>query len=79
MKWTPLRRYLARIRTLELYIAEHDWHGVADQAMDIRELVAAHPKDELVDLYPGTGAVGKAWKTWQGKFTVPQFELEKSA
>jgi hypothetical protein len=40
------------------------------------EMVGAHPEDELVDLFPGTGAVTDAWKTWKGKFTLPKFELE---
>jgi hypothetical protein len=35
------------------------------------EMVGAHPDDELVDLYPGTGAVTKAWQTWRGLFTLP--------
>ena len=35
------------------------------------ELVGACPTDELHDLYPGTGAVTKAWAAWQGKFTLP--------
>ncbi len=35
------------------------------------EMVGAHPSDELVDLYPGSGAVTKAWRTWQGLFTLP--------
>ena len=35
------------------------------------ELLGARPEDELTDLFPGTGAVGRAWKTWQGKFTLP--------
>lgn len=35
------------------------------------ELLGARPEDELCDLFPGTGAVTKAWKTWQGKFTLP--------
>jgi hypothetical protein len=35
------------------------------------ELVAARPDDELFDLFPGTGAVTRAWKTWGGKFTLP--------
>jgi len=36
------------------------------------EMVAARPEDDLADLFPGTGAVTKAWKTWQGKFTLPE-------
>ena len=38
------------------------------------EMVGAHPDDDLVDLYPGTGAVTKAWATWRGKFTLPALE-----
>jgi hypothetical protein len=38
------------------------------------EMVGARPDDDLVDLYPGTGAVGNAWRTWQGKFTLPEGE-----
>lgn len=36
------------------------------------EVVGAHPEDELVDLYPGTGAVTKAWHSWRGLFALPQ-------
>lgn len=36
------------------------------------EMVGARPDDELVDLFPGTGAVTRAWKTWQMKFALPQ-------
>lgn len=39
------------------------------------ELAAARPDDELSDLFPGTEAVTRAWKTWQGKFTLPTFAL----
>ena len=35
------------------------------------EMVGARPDDDLVDLFPGTGAVTRAWKTWQGKFSLP--------
>lgn len=35
------------------------------------EVVGARPEDELDDIYPGTGAVTKAWKSWQGLFTLP--------
>ena len=35
------------------------------------EMVGARPDDVLLDMFPGTGAVAKAWKTWQGKFTLP--------
>lgn len=36
------------------------------------EVVGAHPDDELADLFPGSGAVTRAWETWQRKFIVPK-------
>jgi hypothetical protein len=35
------------------------------------EMVGARPDDELHDLFPGTGAVTKAWETWQKLFLLP--------
>ena len=35
------------------------------------EMVAARPDDELVDLFPGTGAVTKARDRWCRKFSLP--------
>lgn len=35
------------------------------------EMVGARPDDELHDLFPGTGAVSRAWKSWGLKFTLP--------
>lgn len=35
------------------------------------EMVGARPDDELVDLFPGTGAVASAWRTWGLKFVLP--------
>jgi hypothetical protein len=36
------------------------------------EMLGARPDDELIDLFPGTGAVTRAWVTWQGKFALPE-------
>lgn len=36
------------------------------------ECVAARPDDELHDMFPGSGAVKRAWDTWRGKFTLPE-------
>jgi hypothetical protein len=38
----------------------------------IFELLGAEPDDELVDLYPGSGAVSRAWETWQGRVWLSQ-------
>ena len=35
------------------------------------EMVGARPDDELVDLFPGTGAVTRAWDSWRKLFTLP--------
>ena len=35
------------------------------------EVVGARPEDELHDLYPGTGAVTRAWLSWRGLFLLP--------
>ena len=31
------------------------------------EMLGAEPEDNLVDLFPGTGAVTDAWETWKMK------------
>jgi hypothetical protein len=35
------------------------------------EMLGARPEDELEDIFPGSGAVTFAWRTWQGKFALP--------
>ena len=35
------------------------------------EVVGARPEDDLHDLFPGTGAVTRAWETWRGLFRLP--------
>jgi hypothetical protein len=35
------------------------------------EMLGARPDDDLHDLFPGTGAVTNAWRSWQGKFVLP--------
>jgi hypothetical protein len=35
------------------------------------EVVGARPEDMLDDLFPGTGAVTRAWRSWQRKFLLP--------
>jgi len=36
------------------------------------EMLGARPEDELVDMFPGTGAVTEAWRTWRGLFALPE-------
>lgn len=35
------------------------------------EMLGARPEDDLDDLFPGTGAVTEAWRTWRLKFALP--------
>lgn len=35
------------------------------------EMVGARPDDTMTDIFPGSGAVTRAWTTWQGKFSLP--------
>lgn len=35
------------------------------------EMVGARPEDDLVDMFPGTGAVTEAWRTWGLLFALP--------
>ena len=41
------------------------------------EMLGARPEDDLHDMFPGTGAVSEAWRTWQGKFTLPADHQEE--
>lgn len=34
------------------------------------EVLGMHPDDELVDLFPGSGAVSRAWEKWRGQFVL---------
>jgi hypothetical protein len=35
------------------------------------EMVGARPEDDLDDMFPGSGAVTEAWRTWKLKFALP--------
>lgn len=35
------------------------------------EMVGSRPDDQMHDLFPGTGAVTEAWRTWKAKFALP--------
>lgn len=43
----------------------------ADLAYWIFAAAGLEPDDELVDLYPGSGAVGRAWAQWRGQLRLP--------
>jgi len=42
------------------------------------EIVGATPEDELIDLFPGSGAVTRAWRTWRPQLSF-QWEFPASS
>lgn len=38
------------------------------------DFMGLEPDDDLDDLYPGSGAVGSAWRVWSGREPVEQYE-----
>lgn len=43
------------------------------------ELVGAQPGDDLHDIFPGTGAVQRAWDTWREQIVLPFSTLPRAA
>ena len=79
--WEPVIVKAARIPIVNHRIVMRDWvecpitmkRGLCGAKPEkvchwAFEMVGAVPSDEFVDLYPGTGAVSDAWKTWCGLF-----------
>lgn len=60
--WEPVIVKAARKPVVSKRDVSRDWAF---------ERVGARPEDDLVDLYPGTGAVTSAWKSWRGLFVLP--------
>lgn len=67
-KRVVLRDWIQESMTLRRGLAGAKPEAVCHWAF---ELVGARPDDELIDLYPGTGAVARAWASWRGKFLLP--------
>ena len=42
------------------------------------EMMGMRPDDDLIDLFPGTGAVTEAFRTWRGLFTLPHDAKESN-
>lgn len=65
---TPLRDWILESITLRKGLT-----GVKPEKVShwTFEMMAARPEDDFTDMFPGTGAVGKSWRSWQGKFTLP--------
>ena len=76
--WEPVIFKPARKRTRE-QVTVRDWHsevitlkkglvGVKPQSVAfwLFEILGLHGSDELDDLFPGSGAVSRAWEAWRG-------------
>ncbi|MGV7120451.1 hypothetical protein [Sphingopyxis sp. 550A] len=85
--WEPVIVKAARKPVVSKRLVLRDWieHGITQRRGLVGakpeavchwafELAGARPDDELIDLFPGTGAVSRAWATWQGKFALPEAE-----
>lgn len=88
--WEPI--FMRPMRRASIWVRDSLWGDKADHVgeerntirgqkplMVIRWLFQAaglEPGDELDDLFPGSGAVGRAWRTFQDQTTLP---LEVSA
>lgn len=82
--WEPVIIKAARKPVVSKRLVMRDWieHSIAlkrgltgakPEAVChwVFELIGARPEDQLEDLFPGTGAVTRAWDTWKGKFVLP--------
>jgi hypothetical protein len=82
--WEPVIVKAARKPVVSKRIVMRDWHacqitlrrgltGAKPESLChwAFEMVGARPEDELHDLFPGTGAVTEAWRTWRGLFALP--------
>lgn len=67
-RMTPMRDWINESITLKRGLTGAKPEKVCHWAF---ELLGACPGDDLQDLFPGTGAVTAAWRTWEGKFTLP--------
>lgn len=66
---TVMRDWIAEPITLKRGLTGAKPEAVCHWAF---EMVGAWPEDELYDLFPGSGAVTRAWSTWQRKFALPE-------
>jgi len=76
--WEPVIVKAARKPVVKPHIVMRDWHSCgitmergltgakpAPLCFWAFEVLGARPGDDLCDLFPGTGAVTKAWESWQ--------------
>ena len=83
--WEPI--FLMPLRRASLWVRDSLWGDKADHVNEQRNVMRGQkplmvirwlfqaaglePSDELDDLFPGTGAVGRAWRTFQQQPPLP--------
>jgi hypothetical protein len=89
--WEPVIFAPARVDTSKEQLTVRDWisepitlkkglTGVKPQAVCewAFRIVGAQPDDELDDLYPGSGAIARAWDAWSRQLTLAALPVEES-
>jgi hypothetical protein len=88
--WEPVIVRPARMRSFDGYSTVRDWiaepitlqRGLTGAKPDavcrwLFEVMGCQPDDDLVDLYPGSGAVGRAWSSWATQLALPTEPCEQ--
>jgi hypothetical protein len=83
--WEPVIVKAARKPVVKLGMTYRDWlaepitlrRGLTGAKPDavcrwLFEVMGCEPDDELHDLYPGTGAVSRAWDAWQNQLRLEE-------
>lgn len=81
--WEPVIVKAARPRPFDGYSTIRDWiaepitlrrglTGAKPEAVCrwLFEVMGCEPDDDLVDMFPGTGAVTRAWERWRSQLTL---------
>jgi len=81
--WEPVLVKAARKPTVKTGMTYRDWYsesitlqrglaGAKPAAVChwLFEVMGCEPNDELDDLFPGSGAVGRAWETWRNQLRI---------
>jgi hypothetical protein len=85
--WEPVLVKAARKPTVKLGMTYRDWfsepitmkRGLTGAKPEpvcrwLFEVMGCDPDDELHDLYPGTGAVTRAWEAWRSQLVLTPIE-----
>jgi hypothetical protein len=90
--WEPVIVRPARPRAFDGYSTLRDWiaepitlrRGLTGAKPDavcrwLFEVMGCEPADDLLDIFPGSGAVGRAWESWAAQLVLPTDPCEQLA